>query len=302
MDSVKQFYYKKNCLQQLKGFCNTAQTGSISKAAAKMNLNQSTVTLQIQSLERDLKTQLFDRNKKELKLNKNGEIFYEMVLPHLNSLESLYDEFAKKQNEHRDQISIAAHHSAISHLLPPFIKRFQTKYPSVTIAIKNISLSEAAKKLQEDEVDFILYPNIEQSPNFQLRTCFTYDPILIMHKNHPLAKKKNLKLQDISKYNIVRIDKKLISLPLFEESFKEFGFKTNIDFENGNWEMVKNFVKARIGLGFISEIYLNKGDKDLVTRKLNPYFPAMEYKLAIKRGRHLNKLSEEFIKILETSK
>lgn len=298
MEFIKQFYYKKNCLQQLKGFCNTVQTGSISKAATKMGLNQSTITLQIQSLERDLKTQLFDREKKRMKLNRNGEIFYEMISYHLNGIDSSYQEFARRKNNQQPTIKIAAHHVAISHLLPPYIKQFQEQYPEVQISIKNISPSDATKRLQEDEVDLILYPNVNPSAEFFSRTCFSYDPVLIMHKNHPLVNKKEIKLQDISKHNIVRIDPSLITLPLFEEACKEFGFKTNIDFENGNWEMVKSFVREGIGLGFISKLYLTKNDSDLVYKRLGKYFPKAEYKLIAKNGRHLTAETKEFIKIL----
>ena len=302
MQIPKQFYYKKNCFQQLKGFCNTVQIGSISKAAEKMGLTQSTITLQIQSLERDLKTQLFDRSKKRIKLNKNGQMFYEMVSCHLNGIDSLYDQFANKKNYPQDQISIAVNYAAISHLLPPFIKKFQDQNPDVTISIKNITFEDALKRLQEDEVDFILYPNINPSAEFYSRICFAYDPILIMHKNHPLAQKKDIKLQDISKYNVVRIDKRLISLPLFEKMFEELKFKTNIDFENGSWEMVKNFVRAGIGLGFASELYFTKDDEDLVAKKLNNYFPRMEYKLVVKNGKHLSDIAQKFIAILTEEK
>ena len=263
-----------------------------------MGLTQSTITLQIQSLERDLKTQLFDRSKKRIKLNKNGQMFYEMVSCHLNGIDSLYDQFANKKNYPQDQISIAVNYAAISHLLPPFIKKFQDQNPNVTISIKNITFEDALKRLQEDEVDFILYPNINPSAEFYSRICFAYDPILIMHKNHPLTKKKDIKLQDISKYNVVRIDKRLISLPLFEKMFEELKFKTNIDFENGSWEMVKNFVRAGIGLGFVSELYFTKDDEDLVAKKLNNYFPRMEYKLVVKNGKHLSDIAQKFIAIL----
>ncbi len=54
-------YYKQNRLQQLRGFCHAAQTGSISKAAEKLFLSQPSVSLQIQALERELKTTLFER-------------------------------------------------------------------------------------------------------------------------------------------------------------------------------------------------------------------------------------------------
>ncbi len=298
MELIKQFYYKKNCLQQLKGFCNTVQLGNISKAAKKMGLNQSTITLQIQSLERDLNTKLFDREKKRMKLNRDGEIFYEMISCHINGIDSSYQEFARRKNNQQPTIKIAAHHVAISHLLPPYIKEFQEQYPDVKINIKNITPSDAIRRIQDDEVDLILYPNVSPSAEFFSHTCFSYDPVLIMNKDHPLAKKSEVKLQDISKHNIVRIDSNLITLPLFEEACKEFGFKNNIEFENGNWEMVKSFVKEGIGLGIISDLYITKDDGDLLCRKLNKYFPTMEYKLVVKNGKYLTKEVQGFINVL----
>jgi DNA-binding transcriptional LysR family regulator len=297
MQLPKQFYYKKNCLQQLKGFCNAAQSSNFSKAAHKMGLSQSAITLQIQSLERDLKTKLFDRDKKRIKLNRDGEIFYEMISYHLNGIESSYQEFIKKKNNQNPTIKVAAHHVAISHLLPSYIKNFQAKYPDAKISIKNIALNDAIKRLQEDEIDLILYPNINPSADFLSHASFSYDPVLIMHKDHPLAKKTEVKLQDIGKHNIVRIDPSLITLPLFEEACKKFDFQTNIDFENGSWEMIKNFVREGIGLGFISKLYLTKNDDDLVYKKLDKYFPKAEYSLIAKNGKHLSKEAQEFIDI-----
>ena len=77
MQLPKQFYYKHNRLQQLKGFYYTVQAGSsISKAAAKMGLTQSTVSLQIQSLERDLNVKLFERTGKRMKITESGKILF----------------------------------------------------------------------------------------------------------------------------------------------------------------------------------------------------------------------------------
>ncbi|MFT6386428.1 MAG: DNA-binding transcriptional LysR family regulator, partial [Rickettsiales bacterium] len=215
---------------------------------------------------------------------------------------SSYQEFIRRKNKKDPVIKIAAHPVLISHYLPPYIKKFQEQRPDVKISIQNISSNEAIKRLQEDEVDLILYPNIHSSADFISQTCFSYDPVLIMHKDHPLAEKKEIKLTDISEYNVVRIDPSLITLPLFESTYKEFGFKTNIDFENGNWEMIKSFVKEGIGLGFVSELYITKNDGDLVCKKLNKYFPTLDYKLVMKNGKYLTKEAQEFVNIMSHSK
>jgi DNA-binding transcriptional LysR family regulator len=275
------------------------QTGSVSQAAQKMGLNQSTVTLQIQSLERDLKTQLLDRTRKNLKPNQDGEVFYQMVAYYLNGIDSLYEEFLNKKSQLSDTINIATHNIAISHLLPPHIKKFQEQYPDVNIGIKNISYDEAIKRLSNDEVDFILYPDVNPPSEFFSQVCFAYNPTLVMHKDHPLAKRRGeIALEDISKYNIIRVEKRLIALPLFEKMFEELKFKTNINFENGNCDMINNLVRAEIGLGLVSELCINKDDKDLVYKKINKYFPVTEYKLVMKNGKKPSVLAENFVRIL----
>jgi LysR family cys regulon transcriptional activator len=300
---LKQFYYKRNRLQQLKGFYYTAQEGSVTKAAKKMRLNQSTITLQIQTLERDLGAALFIKNARPMKLSKDGELLYEMASEHLKAIDGLYEEFLlrKKGDNKLSKINIAVHHIAASYLLPKYIKEFSEKYPEVTIGIKNIDSQDALKRLQDDELDLIIYPNLEISNQFFAKTFCNFDPILIMKSDHPLTKKKEINLKDISKYNIVRIDKKLITLPLFEQIFTKYKFKTNIEFENGNWEMVKHYVKAGIGVGFVSTVCLEENDKDLAYRKLNQFFPtAMDYQIIIKKGKYFNKILSEFVKIMDS--
>jgi DNA-binding transcriptional LysR family regulator len=263
-----------------------------------MGLNQSTVTLQIQSLERDLKTTLLDRTRKKIKPNKDGELFYEMVAYYLNGIDSLYEEFLNKKSNSNDIVNIAAQNIAISHLLPPYIKKFQEQNPNAVIGIKNLTADEAMKKLYDDEVDFILYPDINPPSELFSQVCFAYNQVLVMHKDHPLAAKRNIELKDISKYNTIRADKKLITLPVFERIFEELKFKTNINLENGNCHMIQNFVKAGIGLGFVSELCIDENDKDLVYRKINKYFPAVEYKLITKNGKKPSVLAESLMRIL----
>ena len=61
MAAMRVFRYKQNRLQQLKGFCAVVETRSVSRAADRLRLSQPTVSLQIQSLERDLRASLFER-------------------------------------------------------------------------------------------------------------------------------------------------------------------------------------------------------------------------------------------------
>ena len=64
---------------KLKSFYEIAISKSISKASAKLNISQSALSRQIQDLEYDLKTPLFIRHQKGVRLTEQGENLFNTV-------------------------------------------------------------------------------------------------------------------------------------------------------------------------------------------------------------------------------
>ena len=61
---------------KLKIFHSVAEAGSVTKATINLNLSQSAISRQIQSLEQELKVQLFERHARGLALTENGEYLF----------------------------------------------------------------------------------------------------------------------------------------------------------------------------------------------------------------------------------
>ena len=61
---------------KLKIFHTVAEAGSFTNASTILNLSQSAISRQIQSLEQDLKIHLFERHARGLVLTNNGEYLY----------------------------------------------------------------------------------------------------------------------------------------------------------------------------------------------------------------------------------
>jgi len=294
------FLYKKNLLQQIRGFYYVARLRSISQAAKAINLTQSTVTLQIQSLERDLDLKLLKRETKPLSLTVDGEEFYKIACPLMHEFEEVVEKFLdKKKQEEQKNLDIAVHHIAISYLMPRIIAVFKKSNPQVKITIRNISPSEALKRLKEDQIDLAFYPNLPSEPEIRKIEIVDYDPVLIMNKKHPLAKKSIRSLKDLSKFDLIRIDRNLITLPLFEEAVRTYDIKGSVEFENGNWEMLKNFVKENNFIAIVSEICLDKKDSDLVVKNLAKFFPKMSYSVALKNGQSVKPNVQNLLDVMK---
>lgn len=270
----KKFYYKKNRLQQLKGFYYTVQTGSISKAAIEMGLNQSTVTLQIQALERDLQTKLLERHSKPIKLTKDGKALYEMSSYYLQGIDNLYEEFvANKSND--KQINIATDCDIANYLLPEIIGKFSIKNPEIKIVIKNIDPELAIKELERRRLDMIIYPNINLPNQLLVKNYLTFSPVLIMNKRHPLAKRKKISIEEVNKYAISKSDNCLQGNQL-----KRLNIRNNICFEGFGSRAIEMLVKQNITLGLVSNICLKKEKQYVVYKNFSKYFQDINYKIA----------------------
>ena len=122
-------YYKQNRLKQLRAFCYTAKSGSISKAAEQLYLSQPSVSLQIQALERELNTMLFERRGPKIRLTPDGQALLEIALPMVEGMDSLRDTFAERCGDlNSGYLNIAAGESTILYILPKFLKQFSEKW------------------------------------------------------------------------------------------------------------------------------------------------------------------------------
>ena len=125
MASGSQIHYKQNRLKQLRAFCHAARTGSVSAAADKIFLSQPTVSLQIQALEREFDTVLFERRGPKIRLTPEGQLLFEMAAPRVEGMDRLHDAFAV-QSGRVDQgaLNIAAGESTILYILPEPVRSF----------------------------------------------------------------------------------------------------------------------------------------------------------------------------------
>ena len=303
---LKKFYYKKNRTQQLKGFYYAVQTGSLSGAARKMGLSQAAVTLQIQSLERDLGMKVFDREGQKIKLTEAGKNLYAQSTYYIQGIDDLFESFVKyTKDKKRNVIDVATNHVGVSYILPKYIKKFKDTHEAVKFKIRNLPKSECFSRLMDNEIDMFIYPMAydEIPSELEFFPIVKYQPILLTRKDHPLAKKKTITLADVAQYDLLRIDPQLITLPAFEELLKAHKIRSSIEFEMSDWEILKKFVKADIGIAMISNIVL-EGEKEdeLVGRVLTDYFPEMTYGILVKKGKKLEGLLRNFINLLTTEK
>jgi len=120
---------------KLKIFHTVAEAGSFTSATVNLNLSQSAISRQIQSLEDDLKVKLFERHARGLTLTENGEYVYKTAHEVISKLKEVETSLGDQKNKPSGKITITTVRSFGTHWLTPRIQEFMKLNPEIEVEL-----------------------------------------------------------------------------------------------------------------------------------------------------------------------
>ena len=120
---------------KLKIFHAVAEAGSFTRATVNLNLSQSAISRQIQSLEQDLKVQLFERHARGLTLTENGEYVFKTAHEVISKLKEVETSLGDQKNKPTGKLTITTVRSFGTHWLTPRIREFMQINPEIEVEL-----------------------------------------------------------------------------------------------------------------------------------------------------------------------
>ncbi|MBA1337249.1 MAG: DNA-binding transcriptional regulator, LysR family [Pelagibacterales bacterium] len=120
---------------KLKIFHAVAEAGNFTKATYILNLSQSAISRQIQSLEFELKTQLFERHARGLSLTENGEYLFKTAHEVISKLKDVESTLTDKKNKPSGKLTVTTVVSFGTTWLTPRIQEFMKLNPEIEIEL-----------------------------------------------------------------------------------------------------------------------------------------------------------------------
>lgn len=292
---------KQNRYRQLRAFCQAAKTGSISKAAARLKLSQPSVSQQIQSLERELQLQLFERHGPRIRLTPAGKLLLEMSDPLVDGMENLLATFSAAVSDvSSGPLNIASGESTLLYILPELTKHFMDKYPDINVRMHNVTGRDGMSKMRDDSVDFAIGAMDEVPEDLVYYPIYNYKPILIMPIDHPLASAKSVTPADISPHGLILPPRGLSTLNQIDAVFQQHNLPCNVVLEVGGWEVIKRYVELGLGISIVTSFCL-RGHERLVKIPVDQYFPSRSYGVVIRRGKFLSPQAKAFLESMDAN-
>ena len=120
---------------KLKIFHTVAEAGSFTNASTILNLSQSAISRQIQSLEKDLKINLFERHARGLVLTSNGEYLFKTANEVISKLKEVESNLSEEKNQIKGKLIVTTVVSFGTTWLTPRIKEFMDLHPEIEIEL-----------------------------------------------------------------------------------------------------------------------------------------------------------------------
>lgn len=299
MTSGPQIHYKQNRLKQLRAFSYAARTGSVSAAAEQIFLSQPTVSLQIQALEREFDTMLFERRGPKIKLTPEGELLYQLAQPLVEGMDKLHETFATHCGR-VDQgiLNIAAGESTILYILPEPVRRFTAQFPGIELKLHNVTGRDGLAMLRADEADLAIGSMLEVPDDITYRPVVTFLPKLITPKDHPLAHKESIALDDIAPYGLILPPRHLSTWRIVDLVFRQHNVNYEVTLEAGGWEVIKKYVELGMGISIVTDVCLT-GEDNLACIPLERFFPKRSYGIVLRRGKFLSPQAKRFLDVVD---
>lgn len=144
---------KNITIKQLRAFVTLAREASFTRAAGKLNLSQSALTIAIRQLEAEVNLKLFDRTTRSVHLTNHAQVFLPVAERLLADLSRSLDDLSALAERRKGNVVAAASASFLCSVMAPTVARLQQRFPGIRVKLLNTP-DNLARRVQEEEIDF----------------------------------------------------------------------------------------------------------------------------------------------------
>lgn len=178
------------------------ENNSITKAAKEIGYTQSGISYMIKTLENEVGFSLLIRNKDGVVPTENALKLKPILKKLIATNRDLTNAIYEIAHSGQESIKIGSYNSMLLNWVPQILKRFFVKFPDADVNLVEGSDAELESMLEHGDVDIAFTAGAE--PEGYKFLQLAEDPFLVMlPKEHPLAKKSALTIDDISGCNLV---------------------------------------------------------------------------------------------------
>jgi DNA-binding transcriptional LysR family regulator len=260
-------------LRHLEHFLAVAEEQSFTRAAARIHLVQSALSVSVRSLEHELGTRLFDRTTHSVQLTEEGRTLVIEARRALAAVDAARDAVAAVQGGVRGTVRIGIMHSLAMIDLAALLTRYHREHPEVKLVPRPAEggSAELTRDVADGKLDLAFAGLPADYPKgLDVRTLAAEQMLLACPPDHPLARGRRIALAELDGERFVDCPPGWGIRASVDRLFADAGLHREIAVEVGDIPTVSELVRAGFGFAFVSPSTL-PDPRRLVLRPVRPY-------------------------------
>lgn len=236
-------------LDKLNAFKVIVESGTMIKAAKRLNMTQPSLSRLIQTLESASGKTLLTRGRQGVAPTRAGRHLMQFAGATLSELARLEARLSSPELETAGLVRIGSYETLAEYLWPEFIARFRRSHPEIQIALKTASSREHFRSLEDGELDILV--DAEPRITGDFISWLLYEDRFGFY-GHPKKVPQNLAPESSDKAPIIYCpqafdrENKLIRQTLTERGYS---FRESIELDS--FTAVRTFARAGLGIGVL---------------------------------------------------
>ncbi len=235
-------------LKALRSFVAIARHGNFVKAAGHVNITPSAISLQIKSLEDELRVTLFDRSRRQVTLTEAGQL----ALAQAEIILAQYDDLSNRLYVGpglSGRLKIGAIQTALAGALPDALVWIKNHHPKLHISVVSGMSSELARKVQEGELDAAITTEpVKPFPSSLTITPLYQDLFWAVAAQHL----KGASLMELLEGQpFLRFDKRAWAGRVIEQELGRMGIRVTEEMELDSQEALSRMASRGLGVAVV---------------------------------------------------
>jgi DNA-binding transcriptional LysR family regulator len=243
-------------IKQLRTFLAVAACGSVTRAAEKLHIVQPALSRQIQMLEDDLGTPLFQRMGHGMQLTEAGHLLVVRAKKALQELELAKQEISASPESISGTVVVGLLPSVSDLLAGKLIQSLKIQYPKLSIRILVGYVGYLQEWLAKDEVDIALLYAHQASPSIEITPLLNEKLYVVGPSSANLRLDQPISLKDLKKHSFIMPTHPHGLRILLDHACGVSGVELNITAETNSMDTQKSLVAAGVGFTILPGVVL----------------------------------------------
>ena len=239
-------------LAHLRALSAVARHASFSRAAGELGVTQPAVSMQVRQLEEALGQPLLERVGKRAFPTRAGEILLAHAARAFHEIDAGVERVQQLRGVVAGRLRVGTSNSISIYLLPPFLRRFRSRYPATELVIVTGNAPEIARAIVDNDLDIGIVSLPVRARELSVTPFFDDELVAIAPPLPRWRRMRTIAPDALAREPLILFEAGGTVRRVIDAWFRRGGAAPARPMELGNTEAIKKLVEAGLGLSVTS--------------------------------------------------